>query len=300
MKDILVIADPVGKGKAEEQIAFFKALNLATLSNAGIHVVVFCYESMSLSSAGGLEDDRFSLKASLVEDRELWWVDFIKDNQKSVSVSYEVIWEKYPHSWVVEHCRQRVYDLIVKTGHRSETPFYTPTDWQLFRKAPAPVYCVTATGYQAQKTVLVALDLMTASDEKQLLNRRLLETAFQLSVQTASQLHCCFAIRIPTLVRDMELIDVAAHTHKVENEARSKNEAWLDDYDIDKSFIHIEQGTPWRVVSSISAKIKAHCIVIGSAGRTGVAGQLIGNTAEKVIHNAKTDLLVINPTKIDN
>lgn len=295
MKDILVIADPVGSGKGDEQIAFFKALNLASLSDASIHVAVFCYESMSLSTADGLESDEFSLQSALAEDRELWWTEFIKDNQGDVSVSFEVIWEKYPHRWVLEHCKTRVYDLIVKTGHRSETPFYTPTDWQLFRKSPTPVYCVTNANVKTNKVVLVALDLMTTSDEKQRLNKALLEAAFQFSIQTASQLHCCFAIRIPTLIKDMELIDVAAHTHKVDKEAREKSQSWLDDYDIESSAIHIEQGTPWRVINSVSRKIKAHCIVVGSLGRTGVAGKLVGNTAEKVIHHAKTDLLVITP-----
>ena len=295
MKDILVIADPIGCSEDDKQLAFNRAYELAMLSDANIHIVVFCYESISLSSVNEPENNSFSLESVLLENREHWWSAFIKNNQNDIFTTFEVVWEKYPHNWILDHCDTHHYDLIVKTGHRSETPFYTPTDWLLFRKSSVPVYCVTENHFEAKKNVLVALDLMTNSEEKQALNKRLLETAFQISVQTASQLHCCFAIKIPTLVKELELIDTSAHSIRVEKEAREKNQTWLDDYDIDKPFIHIEQGTPWQVIGSMSHQIKAHCIVIGSAGRSGVAGKLIGNTAEKVIHHAKTDILVINP-----
>lgn len=295
MKDILVIADPVNNSDGDEQTAYHKALELAVVSNANLHVAVFCYESVSLSASDKDNSGAFSLESVLVEERELWWTDYIGKTQGDIQVSCEVIWEKYPHAWVIEHCKTRHYDLLVKTGHRSETAFYTPTDWQLFRKAPVPIYSVTQNHFKARKVVLAALDLMTLDEQKQRLNERLLEAAFQLSVQTASELHCCFAIKLPTLVRDLDLIDVPAHEHKIEKEARLKSQEWLDDYDINDADIHIEQGTPWRVVSSIAHRVKAHCVVIGSMGRTGVAGKLIGNTAEKVIQHAKTDLLVINP-----
>ena len=40
-------------------------------------------------------------------------------------------------------------------------------------------------------------------------------------------------------------------------------------------------------------------VVIGSVGRKGLIGQLIGNTAEKVLKLLKTDVLILSPDSDD-
>jgi nucleotide-binding universal stress UspA family protein len=40
--------------------------------------------------------------------------------------------------------------------------------------------------------------------------------------------------------------------------------------------------------------LKAQCVVLGSMAHTGISDRLVGNTAEKVIHYTKTDLLVVS------
>lgn len=289
MKKILVIADP----HEAEQTAYEKALTLAKPGASRIHVAVVCYESIQPGKINNFEARQLNIKALLVQHREKWWTDFLHNNPPPVEVSFEVAWEKNLAHWVLEHCKKCDYDLIVKTGNRSESPFYTPTDWQLFRQTIVPVYSVNDKPYQTKKTILVALDLATENEEKQQLNQQLLEEAFRLSIVTDCSLHCCHAIKIPTLVRELNLIDIMGHIHKMKKEAKDASEEWLADYDIDKKQMHIEEGVPWEVITDTARKIKAQCIVVGSMGRTGISEKLIGNTAEKVIRDAKSDLLVV-------
>lgn len=288
MKHILVIADPAGS----EQIAFHKALELAKLTVAEVHVVVFCYEPVSYSGERE-EGEYLNIKNLLIHQADQWWQNFLQAEAPGEPVTHVVVWEKYIHNWVVEHSKTAHYDLIVKTGHRSETPFYTPTDWHLFRESPVPVYCVSEEQRKTQKVVLAALDILSNSKEKQALNKNILEAAFQLAVQMDATLHCCYAIHIPTLVKDMDLIDVAARTRQLEENAREKLTPLLELYDMDDQQLHISQGVPWKVLTSLSQKLKASCVVVGSMGRRGIPGKLIGNTAEKVIHFSHTDLLVL-------
>jgi hypothetical protein len=42
-----------------------------------------------------------------------------------------VHWEKRIADWLIRHVAATPYDLVIKTGNRSETLAYTPTDWQL-------------------------------------------------------------------------------------------------------------------------------------------------------------------------
>jgi len=37
-------------------------------------------------------------------------------------------------NWVEDICEQKHFDLVVKTGHRTESLFHTPTDRQLIRQ----------------------------------------------------------------------------------------------------------------------------------------------------------------------
>ena len=294
MKKILVIADRFGS----DQCAFHKSIELARLTVADIHVVSFCYESLNSVEGDTNKDDKgFSLKDLVIQYTQKKWDEFIKANKPSQNISHEIVWEKHIHEWVLSHCEKTHYDLIIKTGHRSESLFYTPTDWLLFRESTVPVYCVSAKAHAAKKVVLVALDLRSQRKEKQLLNNALLETAFQLAVQTDSVLHCCYAIKITTLVKDFDLIDVTAKIHQVENEVREQAKSWFDVYDIDKKHLHIKEGEPWQVVNNFARKLKAQCVVVGSMGRKGVYGKVIGNTAEQIIHHAaqdaSSDLLVI-------
>lgn len=294
MKKILVVADRVG----DNQYAFHKAIELARLTVADIHVVSFCYESLSEVDNGVSTDDKHvSLKDLVIQHTQNKWDEFIRAHKTSENITHEVVWEKHIHEWILAHCDKVHYDLIVKTGHRSESLFYTPTDWLLFRESRVPVYCVSEHNHSNKKVVLVALDLRSQRKEKQLLNNTLLESAFQLAVQTDSVLHCCYAIKIPTLVKDFDLIDVTAKIHQVENEVRDQAKSWFDVYDIDKKHLHIKEGEPWQVVNNFARKLKAQCIVVGSMGRKGIYGKVIGNTAEQIIHhasqNASSDLLVI-------
>ena len=298
MKHILVVADPYN----DEQVAFQKALKLAKSTIADINVISFCYDPLSdvqydyppskTDTKAGVAAD-INLKQLVMREVQQQWNDYIATQECTEQVSHEVVWAKYIHLWLIEHCKTHHYDLIVKTGRRSESFFYTPTDWQLFRESQVPIYCISKPDYQAKKVVLVALDLKAKSKEKQLLNQRLLESAFQLAVQTDAVLHCCYAIVIPTLVKDLDMIDVTAKVHEVENEVRQQARSWFEVYDIDSKYLHIKEGKPWQVVNDCAAKLKAQCIVVGSMGRTGIVGKLIGNTAEKVINHARSDLLVI-------
>jgi len=291
MKNILVIADPLDC----EQRAYEKALSLGKLTSARIHVVTLCHESLAMLEHSDFSVNIADVKQDLLTIREQWWQRYLDKNPPHIEVTYEAAWDKYLHHWVIEHCKERHYDIIVKTGHRSEQLFYTPSDWQLFRKAPAPIYSVNPNVYKHKKVVLVALDLIHKQEQKHRLNKQLLEQGFQLAVQSDAELHCCYSIQIPTLMKDMDLIDVPSHTKNMEKQARELCKQWLDDYDIDEQSFHVREGKPWQVINTLANKLNAQCIVIGSMGRKGVPGKLIGNTAEKIIHHARTDLLVIRP-----
>jgi nucleotide-binding universal stress UspA family protein len=59
--------------------------------------------------------------------------------------------------------------------------------------------------------------------------------------------------------------------------------------------LHVERGDVAKTILSTAQRIDAALIVMGTLGRAGVAGLLIGNTAEKVLHTSDVPLLAVKP-----
>ena len=286
MKNILVVADPFEK----EQLAFNKALSLAKLTVAKIHVVLFCYESLTIIED---EEERERVKGMILDRTRQSWENYLEKTHVDIVVTYTLIWEKYIDRWITEQCQSVQYDLLVKSGNRSETSFHTPTDWQLFRKLDVPVYSVSANAQHLGKTVLAALDLSSNKTAKKKLNKELLEAAFQLSVQTNSSLNICSCIKMPVILKDLGLADLPERTVFIRKRIEKNAKLLLQQYDMHIDDVFIREGVPWKVIANYAKEINADCIVIGSMGRRGIAGKIIGNTAEKVIHWCESDLLVV-------
>lgn len=294
MNKLLVIADKI----EDSQSAFGKALVLAGKTAAAIHVLIFEYEPKAVLMAISAENSDFSradLKTHMINRKKRWWREYINLHKGDLEITHEVVWSEYIHDWTIKHVAKYRYDLVVKTGHRSETVFYTPTDWQLFRDSATPVYVVSGRHFKPRKIILVAVDILAKSAKKKNLNRQLIECAIRLAVQTDSVVHCVFVIKVPTILKELDAIDEYAYVKKSRELVEPIAATLADDYNILPECIHIEDGPPWGVISSLGKKLRAQCLVVGSMGRKGISGKLIGNTAEKLIRIANTDLLVVSP-----
>jgi nucleotide-binding universal stress UspA family protein len=59
--------------------------------------------------------------------------------------------------------------------------------------------------------------------------------------------------------------------------------------------VHFVKGEAGRVIPEVAAKNEADLIVMGTLSRSGVAGFLIGNTAEKILHKVDCSVLAVKP-----
>lgn len=287
MKKILVI----GEASDKTQIALDKAMSLARLSDADVHVAINYFEDTTWQEFSTVEKK----KTELFQEEQKWWQDYINNNNQGLNITFELLWEKYLVDWIINHCQTPAYDIIIKEGHRTESLAHTPTDWLLLRESPLPVYIVTPVKNKESKAVLVSLDLLAKSKEKQKLNTALLEEGFRLAMATNSDLHVCYVVKVAPVLRDIDLVDPDNQLAKAGPLAKEKLHQIADSYDIDANNIHILSGEPDRVISSLASQLRVNCIVIGSMGRKGILGKFFGNTSEQVVKLAHRDLLVIGP-----
>jgi nucleotide-binding universal stress UspA family protein len=58
---------------------------------------------------------------------------------------------------------------------------------------------------------------------------------------------------------------------------------------------HLGHGSAGLLVPQVAGEVGAELIVVGTVGRTGIAGLLIGNTAESIFSQVKCPVLAIKP-----
>ena len=63
---------------------------------------------------------------------------------------------------------------------------------------------------------------------------------------------------------------------------------------------HLVQGVAGEVIPDLVARERAGILVMGSLARTGIAGLLIGNTAERVLSTVGASVLAVKPPGFDS
>lgn len=289
MNKILVI---LGQ-EQEHTLALERGISVAKKLGGDVHVLICCYQELSwlIDVFGMLENKK--LKARILQEKENWWQDYVKPYSGTVTISHEIVWSKYFVEEIFTHCDKHHYDLLIKKGHRSESILHTPSDWLLLRDSKIPVYIVVDQEPKAGQPIVVALDLMASSEEKQRLNKKLLKFASHFATQTDAELHCCFAVALPMIFGDMGAVDIEQQSQELETLARKNAESLLDTYGIAPQNLHIAKGAASEVIANISERLDSSLTVIGSMGRKNIVGKVIGSTCEQLLHESRKDLLVI-------
>lgn len=290
MAKTLIIADPVDK----KPLAIRRGLALAARLGQDVDVVGFTYSSLSAIPGG--KSKQAEVRERLLDSRESQvraQIDrYAAEGQK---VGLKVVWEKDLEGWVGKQCSGDRYNAVIKTGNRSESLVHTSTDWQLLRNCPVPVLLVAEKKWHKGKPVLVTLDLATKLASKKKLNEMLLSYAHGLAQALDVPLKILCAIEIPTLLQDLDLIDPISY----ENDAREEMAPYIAKlgakFDLPEKAFHLKRGPVEKVITSYAAKVKAQIVVMGTVGRKGVKGRLLGNTAERVLRHLKTDVLALKP-----
>lgn len=289
MGKILVIADIEDKCFATP-----RGLELAFRLGHAVDVVAFCYTSLKALKLTTTE--QAEIRERLVAQREESVQKRIdKWSHPEQKVQLKVVWGKEIHAWVNKQCAGDKYLAVVKTGNRSESMIHTPTDWQLLRECPAPVFLVAEKKWHRTKPILAALDLSTTLAQKKKLNHKVLGAAKLLAATLDVELKIICGIQIPTLLSDLDLIDPVAYEKEARESMQPQIRKLAAAHELPETAFRCKRGPAEKVITSRAAKVRAQVVVMGTVGRTGVKARLMGNTAEKVLQHMKTDVLAIKP-----
>lgn len=297
MQRILAIADP-GSGS---QPALARAIALARRLGAAVHCIAFIYapglEARTGSGPGRLSSAQIDAARSALLKRRGEELDQALSaiDGSGVELISNVVWTKDLATWVNETCNEQQIDLVIKTGHRSERWDYTPTDWHLLRDCPAPVMVVASRSWKKRPRLLAAIDLGSRKRAKQALNRQVLTQGRTLADALGAELHAVYVLDTPQVLIDLDLIDSRHHAAVQRRALQPTVTALAKEFAIEPDRFHLLSGQPHRVIPKLANALKVDTVLLGTVGRRGVRGRLIGNTAEAVMTHLRTDIVAVKP-----
>lgn len=236
----------------------------------------------------------------------------VEKQTELLAISLDELFSDYPHQdsinsqiivtdnivkWVMAYCNSKEFDLIVKAGHRSETLFHTPCDWELIRNLQVPVLIASQQHWRNKHNVLAAINPNNHDDVHQELNSVILQWSKKWANTFNSTLHIVYSLPVSKILKELDIIDINEYASKHRKKGEEKLTELLRQHDLTDVNIHITAGSPEKTIPHYANELKAELVIMGSMGRRGLSGMLVGNVAEKVMHNLRTDSLVIERTK---
>jgi universal stress protein E len=170
----------------------------------------------------------------------------------------------------------------------------THSDWQVVTSCPVPLLLVNGGGRAKYGHIVVAVDPFHAHAKPAELDRDLLREAKALQVLTGARLsvlHCYapvdyFGADLTLLpARDPRFVDARVEAVR----------ALCSEAGIDPAAARLVVGMPHNVLRTMQQRREADVIVMGALARGRVAEFIVGNTAERVLHDAIADVLLVAP-----
>jgi len=219
--------------------------------------------------------------------------------QVDVRAAWGVAWEA-----IVEAVDSQGFDLVVKPARglsREGNVFFGSTALHLFRKCVCPVWVVGDDG-QLPSKILAAIDPARDSGRAEVAERILgwanrVGELVGAHVDIGSAWHAPGADALAGKISDEEIKryveDSRAHARESLDEILA-----TADCRPDEDQIHLIEGPARDVLPRFAESNEYDLIVMGTLGRTGIAGELLGETAEMILRDVRASVLTISPKSV--
>jgi universal stress protein E len=203
-------------------------------------------------------------------------------------------WDFPLHEAVIRQALQIQADLIVAHQHGKHRfpALLHHTDWELLRGSPLPVLLVRRPRAYQSTAILAAIDPTHAFGKPAALDALILQQAQTLATALDAPLHVVHAFVPPQSSPDGT---PQATRKRSLQEARKVLARALAHRNIRPGQRHLLEGQSSLIVPAVARRLRADIVVMGAVSRSGLQRLFIGNTAERIIDELKSDLLVVKP-----
>jgi universal stress protein E len=209
-----------------------------------------------------------------------------------------------PHEAVVRRALAWRADLVIAASRSHGTLrrlLLRNTDWELIRQCPCPLLLVKSPRPYSGAAVLAAIDPFHTHSKPAALDMRLLEMGQEWARLFESGLHVFHAYLPLTSISPMPSGPSVPLAPPPEVED-AHGELIAREFDrlaqrggVPPNARHLHMGDTSGELCALARRIKAGLLVMGAVSRSGLRRIFIGNTAEKVLDEITTDVLIVKP-----
>lgn len=303
---LVVVQQHRGSERAIDHAVALAAQNDAELTVVDVYSYLNAY-TMALSDV----IDGSELRRLVLEHREDTLRRDLADHDNEIARRADVkVFDGVPFVEIIREAVRSGCELIVKVSDRegvSRNRSFGSTDMHLMRKSPLPVWTINAARKDTARRILATVDPLAMDANAQELQRKTLGIAARLARATDAKL---LVLSTWELIGErsmrnspfLKIDDARIDSLLKETEYRARNAQAL----LARWFERKMPGAPvpqWHVAKGcardvIPAFVDSHdveLLVMGSVGRAGVPGLLIGSTAEPVLGDVNCSVLTVKP-----
>ena len=288
-------------GSESSRLVLEKAALLANASGASTHVVQVVHERIAEVKPRDV-DASLDLKTPILNKAEAALEGIVAEYaDRFGSLDTRCVWHHRSWEAIVGTADELGADMIVQAASfhsRLDEIIHTPDDWNVLRHASVPVMLVKPQPWVDDPVVLAALDVF--DDAHRPLNVKILEAAAEMVHVLGGELHTVTAYpRRPassarTVDAGEQSLPYDVFKAAFESDIRNELELLRRELEVDVVRIHTEEGGVGHAIRKVGQETKAEMIVLGTHGRMGIRGVLLGNTAERILHSANTDVVTVH------
>ncbi len=296
IQNVLLILDQ----ELDNQVAIKRAMQICKEQNANLFITTYIYNHACEEGSLTDLDLRHDLKALLLEKSQQWAEDLIQEYYLPKDTPLSICWCDHAYQSVIDNSQEHSFDLVIKAAakhHSILDRVMQHQDWNLLKLCPAPVLLVKEKPAWESRNLLASIDATSLDNAHKTINEHICEFAELLNTDRLYDLHLANSYPMMSLTlaslpdtpipEDLQQYVVTQHEDACDLIAQK--------YNIPSDQLHIREGEPEEVITTVASEIDADAIIIGILPEDGVQSIILGSTVEHVLDACNCDILAIKP-----
>lgn len=308
-KNILFVADSELKGGD----AFERAVSLAENNQSRLTVVSILEGPPTGYSQKIHAGTMTEVQKTMMDNRQLQLERLVASIHNKIQVNTKVLTGK-PFLVLIREVLRHKRDLVIKTAQKEGVieRFFGSTDMHLLRKCPCPVWLMKSSMPEHYRKILAAVDFDSFDNKpaEDALNRQIIEMSVSLALSEFCELHIVHVWQAygESSLRSGRTQQPQADVDAYVNEIRIIHQRLLDELvaqivekagqevvDYLEPKVHLVKGFAKDVIPELVKAYQIELVLMGTVGRTGISGFLMGNTAETILNRIDCSVIAIKP-----
>ena len=292
-KNILLVLNP----EIEWRATLDKAVSLAR-QNGGRLTLFSALNEPPGSEGYSKAVVQHQLTAATAERQE-WLRGLTRPFRKdSIEVVTHVV-EGIPFLEIIRQVLREKHDLVITTAEEKKgirARLFDATSMHLMRKCPCPVWVIKQAQTQSYTRILAAVAPSVYDSQRNALNPLILQLADSMARMNSAELHVINVWRLFDAQGYYKETEVQnAKTQEIQQKQRFDTLINQTGVIVADPHLHLIMGNPDERIPELVVAESIDLLVMGTVCRTGIAGFLIGNTAEEVLNQVDCSVLTLKP-----